>query len=1193
MGGVITQVAKIAATVGMSLGGPAMGASFGNFILSAFNPVSMFVNIAMTVASQAMTKKPKSSALAFNPGGGLISQATNRTQMIQQSITEDRIVYGQVLLSGPLAFAESYDDKASLSLAPVLADHQIAAQGEVFFNDEHVPFNSPVASGKYLNLAEITRHLGTDDQAADSGLVAISGGNWTNDHRGRGRAYAHFKLTFDRDKFANGIPTPKVVVSGKLMWDPRDTGATIVSSTASGSLVSIETSSAHGLVADNRVFIKDHITAAPAVDGHYGVLSVSDATHFIIRLGFDLAGDEISLTTGGTAGTATKCVFMDNPAVIMTDYLLDKTIGEGADVDEVDLTAAIAAANICDEWVSVLTDITFTASAGADEVTLTSGAAALRKGEPVTLFSTTALPGGLSVSTVCYWISTTGSTTVGQLATSRANALAGTAIDITDAGTGTHTLTRAATTAFSVGDASRDELDQDTTTPAAFCLGDKVQLLTTNTLPAGLSVLTDYFYVPLTPTKFKLATSRDNALAATIVDVTDSGTGTHLIQRRAEPRYTCNGTIDTAEPPHENIETLRSAMAGVVVPIGGKFTMFAGASTASTETMVDEDLRAGIQVIPQRGKKARFNTCAGLFVNPSKLYEPDELPPVTSQTYRDEDNGETISKQFELPVTNSVSMGMRVLKIELGHNRHQTTVLFPCNIAGLRFQPWDVFQYTNSRFGWSAQDFRVISWKFDPGDAKRQPSVDIVARIETSAMWSWAQATDELAKPPGPINTLPRADDIDPPSSFAVTSGTATLGTAGDGTQFARGKLAWTAPSDAYLRGYEVAWKKAADSNWESNIFDAPQDEYFVEPLISPVDYDFAIRSINTLGVRSDTDDDPSTWTAYVAAHTVIGKEADPSDVVSLFAQQSKENVLFKWPAITDADRAGYGIRYAPQSSFEWADATPISDELIARGTTITTAAIPPGDWTFGIKAYDTSENESANATTVDLTVSNALDVIDTIVSHDAWLGTLTNMVKHHTGVLVPDSQTLASAMTDAQLWNQCTYNPYADCYFTDAEYDMGFDASNVRAWAAITSVLGPGESGTASPQYQLDYKTAAGSYDGFEDWEAGAIAGRYVKGRIHVASSAGVPVISAFTQTLDFEERTETHADQTIAASGTTVSFTDRFHNAPTIRLTVKASTGLYATYETPTVTGVVVHVWNSSGTDVGGTVTVEATGV
>lgn len=65
----------------------------------------------------------------------------------------------------------------------------------------------------------------------------------------------------------------------------------------------------------------------------------------------------------------------------------------------------------------------------------------------------------------------------------------------------------------------------------------RVQLTTTTTLPAGLSLATDYFVIKLTDTTIKLATSYANAVAGTAIDVTDAGTGTHTLSC-VLPRYT-------------------------------------------------------------------------------------------------------------------------------------------------------------------------------------------------------------------------------------------------------------------------------------------------------------------------------------------------------------------------------------------------------------------------------------------------------------------------------------------------------------------------------------------------------------------------------------------------------------------------------------------------------------------------------
>jgi len=85
---------------------------------------------------------------------------------------------------------------------------------------------------------------------------------------------------------------------------------------------------------------------------------------------------------------------------------------------------------------------TFTADAGTDVCTYTSTASVpsnILTGTRVRLTTTTTLPAGLATATDYYVIRV--SDTTFKLATSYANAVAGTAINITDAGTGTHTVT--------------------------------------------------------------------------------------------------------------------------------------------------------------------------------------------------------------------------------------------------------------------------------------------------------------------------------------------------------------------------------------------------------------------------------------------------------------------------------------------------------------------------------------------------------------------------------------------------------------------------------------------------------------------------------------------------------------------------------------------------------------------------------
>lgn len=67
------------------------------------------------------------------------------------------------------------------------------------------------------------------------------------------------------------------------------------------------------------------------------------------------------------------------------------------------------------------------------------------------------------------------------------------------------------------------------TVARTYLTGEKVRLTTSGTLPAGLSLSTDYYVIKISATTIKLATSIANAYMGTAIDITSAGSGTHTI----------------------------------------------------------------------------------------------------------------------------------------------------------------------------------------------------------------------------------------------------------------------------------------------------------------------------------------------------------------------------------------------------------------------------------------------------------------------------------------------------------------------------------------------------------------------------------------------------------------------------------------------------------------------------------------
>lgn len=136
-----------------------------------------------------------------------------------------------------------------------------------------------------------------------------------------------------------------------------------------------------------------------------------------------------------------------NAAMMLNDYLVTSqtalTPGVGVSQSIVDSTAFTAAANVCDEYVTVtdLADSITSAAPSTDIITLsgTNSRLKFQFGDRVQLTGGS-LPTGLSAATDYYVIPYQRKDTVRiKLATSLANALAGTVVNITATGTGTIT----------------------------------------------------------------------------------------------------------------------------------------------------------------------------------------------------------------------------------------------------------------------------------------------------------------------------------------------------------------------------------------------------------------------------------------------------------------------------------------------------------------------------------------------------------------------------------------------------------------------------------------------------------------------------------------------------------------------------------------------------------------------------------
>ena len=1223
----------------MPAGGLIGGALFGG-LASAATPI-----VSSLVAGTAIAWSTVATQFAIGAAMGLLGSVLSpkpeipnfnqdgqqRVLSFTDPVAPHQLVYGRVKLSGPLVFMHTTDNSSYLHLVVVLASHEIAAIDEVFIDETLIFLDSNGdASGKYEDHVHVEKFLGTSTQAACSTLISAAPTVWTSSHRLRGLAYLYVRLKHNPDLFGGGLPNISCIVRGKKVYDPR------------------------------------------------------------------------SVTTA----------YSNNASLCIRDYLLDTTYGLGAASTEIDDT----------NWWNSEATTCDTSTTISDEYNLTY---------PTTVTSNQEETGeghyaeeAFDYQEGSFWKGTKSSTYL-QMYFSTAKRLR--RFQMTCSGE-TATLRDSAPTGWilygsNTGAFAGEETSINTQSGLSWSLGETKTISFTN----GSS----YNY-------YRLTFSNNNGQSYYAIVALKP-----FVLTASESKYTLNGVLSTDAAIKDNIQAMLSGCAGKLVWSQGYWKLYTGIYRTPTVTLDEDDIRDGMTIQTRHSKRDLFNRVRGTYVSEQTNWQPADFAPVTNATYLTEDSEEELWLDMQLPFTTSNAASQRLAKIELEKVRQQITIQMRCALTAFQVTVGDTVSITNTRMGWSSKAFEVLEWSFSMEENEEgipTPYIVLLLRETASAVYSWS--TEETTKDPAPDTNLPSGTYVLPPQSVIAASGNENLIFISPGLLGSRIKVSWTAHPNIFVStgGKIQVWAKQTNSvtvkiGAASKVV-GPDAVYTLRSVVAGSDtstyisdvvdgglYSIQVHAVNQLGVKSK----PATIT-----HTVTGKSAPPSNVEKFLVSQNGKELNFLWIPITDIDLDGYEIRYGI-STTTWANAKVVTK---ASKTSFTTSSgVPPGTWAFFIKAIDTSGNYSQLATKYTLTIINTGTVIDFIQDDTFTGGTLTNFILHWSDKLVPDSTMLASAMTDAQLWDTFVYAPYTECTYVTEVLDGSFD-DTVRTWGTVVAALGPSETtGSASQHfelfyrlaadpvssavqdfdsidktgtftnciyhwsdaivpdsqslasamtdaqlwdtfvydaystctyeapevdlgsdrnvfftsqvnerqsptessvvnavYQIDYKAAAGSYDGYEDFTSGKITtvryikqkitlstgqgvtwisslapevdsfelwdtvgektGRYFQGRVKMDTSLGVAYISRVDFTVDLLDQVETAQAAAIGAGGSTITYTNRFHGAPRLKVTPIGTAARNAVVNNTSGTSFDVRIFDDTGTGVAASIDWEAVG-
>ena len=456
-------------------------------------------------------------------------------------------------------------------------------------------------------------------------------------------------------------------------------------------------------------------------------------------------------------------------------------------------------------------------------------------------------------------------------------------------------------------------------------------------------------------------------------------------------RYTTNGSFTTGASPYDLLQNLLSSMGGLLWYAQGMWRIKPAYWTAPAVTFTEDDLRSSISVTTRHSRRDNFNTVNGVWKGAESNWQLTDFPPVSNAAFVAADNGQEITTDLNLAFTSDVGMARRIANIYLERNRQQLTVMASFGMKAFQVQVGDNIRLTNSRFGWVAKEFEVVSWTFGLVD-NNDLQVHMTLREISESVF------DDISD-----GAVYERDNTTLPSPFTVTPigiGVTAVAQVSNQKVSNIAVVTVTAASDVFISRVEVEYKKTSDTTWKS-IGTGPVGTFEAVDL-EVGNFDFRARATNTFGVKGE-------WESLLnqEINAFIG---DPSDVEELNFEISGGTLFLTWPAIPDPDLSHYVVKHnSATSGAAWGNSTTVIEKIPRPATQ---AALPARSGTYLIKAYDKEGNFSEGTTTVVVLPSDLpqLGTTDTITEDPTFGGTNSNTVVVSNSVEIDDTSASSPA---------------------------------------------------------------------------------------------------------------------------------------------------------------------------------------
>ncbi len=427
-------------------------------------------------------------------------------------------------------------------------------------------------------------------------------------------------------------------------------------------------------------------------------------------------------------------------------------------------------------------------------------------------------------------------------------------------------------------------------------------------------------------------------------------------------RFTCNAVIDTGRKVTDNVRDLLFGMRGLLPWTEGKYSLLIEGTGSGVLSFGESQIVGGIKV-EGTNKRNRFNRAVATFTNPDKNHQDDEVqwpdPGSAEETnLLADDNGFVSKQEIRLRTVTNKYTARDLAKLVVKRSRVAIGASVRLTSEGIEATAGDIISLTHSSPAWSGKLFRIKEMSLH---SNGEVSAALVSHDDS--VYAWDETSQQAA---APATNFPDPFTVQAPSGLAAASGDAELLIPGDGTVVTRMLVTWNAPSDAFVTNYELEFKISSESDYTRIVLPGSSLSHYIFPVTDGATYDVRLRSKNIAQAGSSF---------VTLQHVVAGKSAAPSAPNSFtVARQADGTREFEWvhgsvPADVRVG-GGYRIKYQTGGSITWSSASLLHTGLLL-ASPFESNQLAAGQYTFEIRAVDSSGNESATGQTITATLGD------------------------------------------------------------------------------------------------------------------------------------------------------------------------------------------------------------------------------